>query len=166
MVTLLSNLVNQNVSAIKHDPKAVDDDCSRNGQQDKGQDAERGGCVSRNVDAYHDQDNREHKIPDPPDGDARECDQEHAVDRLQEGVIHGAIADTLVELFGVGPDERHHQRVDEAEDAQQGDQFTEAPAAEGVVLLKMMFRLSNSQPSHIRLSRMLTTVSARYASAI
>src|SRR5690242_6936078 len=34
------------------------------------------------------------------------------------------------------------------------------------VLLKMMFRLNISHPSHIRLSKILTTVSARYASDI
>ena len=34
------------------------------------------------------------------------------------------------------------------------------------VLLKMMLRLSSSQPSHITFKRILTTVSARYASDI
>ena len=112
----------------QHDPKAVDDDRSRNGQQDKGQDAERGGCVARHVDADHDQNDREHQIPDPPDRDARECDQEHAVDRLEDGVIHGAIADTLIEFFSVGPDEGDHQGVDETEHAQQARSIHRDPS--------------------------------------
>ena len=79
---------------------------SRNGQQEKGQQAERRDDIPGHIDADDDQDNGQHQIPDPPDGDARKRDQEHAVDRLQQGVIDGAVADALVELFGVGPDQR------------------------------------------------------------
>ncbi len=91
---------------------------------------ERGGCIAGHVDADHDQNDCQDQIPDPPDGDARERDQEHAVDGLQDGVIHRAVADALIEFFSVGPDERDHHGVDETEDTQQGDQFAEAPAAE------------------------------------
>ncbi len=58
-----------------------------------------------------------------------ECDEEHAVDGLQDGVVHRTVADALVEFFGVGPDERDHHGVDEAEDAQQRDQLADAPPA-------------------------------------
>ena len=52
-------------------------------------------------------------------------------DGLEDGVIHRAVADALVEFFSVGPDERDHHGVDEAEDTQQGDQLAKPPTAEG-----------------------------------
>ena len=115
----------------QHDPQAVDDDRPRNGQQDEGQDSERRGRVARHVDADHDQDRCQDQIPGTPDRDARERDQEHAVDGLEQCVIHRAVADALVEFFSVRPDQGDHQGMDETEHPQQRDQFAEVPAADG-----------------------------------
>ncbi len=51
------------------DPQAVDDDHASDGEQDKGQDVGCGGYIPRYIDADDDQNDREHQIPDPPDGD-------------------------------------------------------------------------------------------------
>ncbi len=89
----------------------------------------RGGRSSRHIHTNHDQYHSENQIPKSPDSNARECDEEHAVDRLEDGVVHRAVTDGLVEFFGVGPDQRDHQGVDETEDAQQCDEFAQAPTA-------------------------------------